>query len=248
MNLISHAFIGVMICEVFMLSPAPVIVGAVLPDMDYLAGIPHRTITHSLLFVAAASLIAWKLTDKRTAYSFFLGLSSHLILDSITPMGIPLLYPMNTYFSFNLVNSNDIIANLGFILLSIIAIINKDAIHDYLFSLKKGQALKGVTLFIVGWFVFLSFFQTKPLTIKDVLAMTDGSLVTTKGTVCSDITFYTSKSGNHYQIFDLCDSTGKIRVWSKLKNNLSKGELIQVNGFFTLKYKEPEINYAKVTE
>lgn len=79
-------------------------VGALLPDVDIdnsMLGrfIPlwlfteHRTITHSLFFIVALDSIALLL---HAPLSLILGLSvgliSHLVLDGITPMGLPYLF------------------------------------------------------------------------------------------------------------------------------------------------------------
>src|SRR5262245_10951059 len=90
---------------------ASVLLGALLPDIDTptslagrccrpLAGwlerrVGHRTLTHSLLGLALASLpvlpLAW--VESRWPLAFALGYLSHLLVDAANPPGVPLLYP-----------------------------------------------------------------------------------------------------------------------------------------------------------
>jgi inner membrane protein len=95
MNLITHAIVGIALSEALM-SAGRCYPGATLPDIDYVIGIQHRTITHSLLFIAIVCLLVWRFKGKRTAYALLLGFASHLMLDTITPMGVPLLWPLDT--------------------------------------------------------------------------------------------------------------------------------------------------------
>lgn len=57
----------------------------------------HRTITHSLLFLAAA---AWLLNSVEIPdaahYGVLVGMASHLLLDAATKNGIKLFYPLRT--------------------------------------------------------------------------------------------------------------------------------------------------------
>ena len=90
---------------------ACVLLGALLPDIDTptswigrccrpLAGwlerrVGHRTLTHSLLGLALATLptltLAW--VDWHWPLAFALGYLSHLLVDAANPPGVPLLYP-----------------------------------------------------------------------------------------------------------------------------------------------------------
>ncbi len=82
-------------------------IGSLLPDIDIdgsMLGrfIPgwllweHRTFTHSMLFMLLVGLIGWII---KSPYALDIGLSvgvcTHLILDGVTPMGLPyLFYPI----------------------------------------------------------------------------------------------------------------------------------------------------------
>jgi inner membrane protein len=88
-----------------------VILGALLPDLDTPTSplgrccrpvsswlerrVGHRTLTHSLLGLALATLpvlpLAW--LDWHWPLAFVLGYLSHLLVDAANPPGVPLLYP-----------------------------------------------------------------------------------------------------------------------------------------------------------
>lgn len=68
------------------------LIGATLPDIDLKLGIPHRTITHCLLFAVITSILAFSLSTS-IGLIYVISIISHLILDSYTRMGIPLFYP-----------------------------------------------------------------------------------------------------------------------------------------------------------
>ncbi len=94
---------------------ACVLLGALLPDIDTptspigrccrpLAGwlerrVGHRTLTHSFLGLALATLpvlpLVWPLAwlDPRWPLAFALGYLSHLLVDAANPPGVPLCYP-----------------------------------------------------------------------------------------------------------------------------------------------------------
>lgn len=82
-------------------------IGSLLPDIDIknsMLGrfiplwlfVEHRTITHSLMFVAVITgMAAIVQLNLSIVVGLCVGLITHLLLDSITPMGLPyLLYPI----------------------------------------------------------------------------------------------------------------------------------------------------------
>lgn len=87
------------------------LLGAILPDSDYLIDLIfktqiHRTITHSLLMVMAAPLIVFLLfhflkNEEKKIFALALGtgILIHLSLDILSPQGLPLLWPYLQYFS-----------------------------------------------------------------------------------------------------------------------------------------------------
>ncbi|WML35644.1 metal-dependent hydrolase [Clostridium sp. OS1-26] len=81
------------------------IIGSFVADWDYRIGLKHRGITHTIL----ALLIT---TGALSLYRLQLGLlwglnySTHLLLDSLTITGVPLLYPIkNKYYGFKLIKT-----------------------------------------------------------------------------------------------------------------------------------------------
>jgi len=72
-------------------------IAAVLPDQDLRLGLKHRGVTHSLLALLLISTSLWQL-DHRLALAVAVGYGSHLILDSLTIWGIPLLWPAHNRF------------------------------------------------------------------------------------------------------------------------------------------------------
>lgn len=84
------------------------LVGSVVPDFDLKFGIKHRTITHSLLICGFTSLAILSFNYKiGTVYT--ISYISHLVLDSFTKTGVPLLYPFSTrYHGIKKVRTGDI--------------------------------------------------------------------------------------------------------------------------------------------
>lgn len=107
--------------------------GGLLPDLDHpksalgrrlpFLSIPlaalfgHRGFTHSLLAVGVVLALLVKLSlaspHLNSDLSWLIvpvsiGYLSHLLGDSFTPSGVPLLYPKKTPYSFNLFKTNDI--------------------------------------------------------------------------------------------------------------------------------------------
>lgn len=112
-----------------------------LPDVDHrLAFVQHRTVTHTVPFLLAVSAalagVGWWLAGTGTglpggrgaaaAFGFgvgLLGVGSHLLVDAITPMGIPLLWPLSgERFTLDVTPSNDRLANGVLLVLGVAAI------------------------------------------------------------------------------------------------------------------------------
>ncbi|WP_457568618.1 metal-dependent hydrolase [Desulfurobacterium sp.] len=115
----THILAGVAIALYFKLPVLPAVVGSVLPDIDLGKGFPgkrtlfnaHRGITHHLLIPAGVLVLAFALKGVvpdilyRDILSFAAGYASHLFLDSLTPLGIPVGLSYNRRFSFKLFKS-----------------------------------------------------------------------------------------------------------------------------------------------
>lgn len=85
------------------------LIGSVTPDFDlYTLGlIKHRTLTHSLLALMTVTIIAM-------VFNFNIGMifgynyAIHLLLDSCTKTGVPLLYPFRKkYYGLKLIKTGE---------------------------------------------------------------------------------------------------------------------------------------------
>ncbi len=250
---VTHAVVGLVLGEILLLSTPLVVLGAVLPDIDFLIGLTHRGLTHSLLFLVLASLLVYKLRDKRAAFSLFIGLTSHLFLDAVTTMGIQALWSLNTFFSFNLTSTNYVPVNIFIIALLAVVYYNKESIIDYLTRVRRGVALKGSMAFTIGWSLLLI---ASPVIICRGSDSSINSLINNKvlngmgvrlnGTICSSINPYYSKAGNEYQVFYICDNNESIKIFKGswvLDNELRQGDVIYLCGTYTTDYGEPEVSY-----
>ena len=249
----THVIIGLTIGNLLMLPISWIVLGALIPDIDYLIGVEHRTLTHSILFFASA-LIIYKLWGKHAGLAYSLGLFSHLTFDLITPMGVQLLYPLPIFYSFNLVSSMDSLPNIAIMLACLVFIINRKSIQESLINLSKGVVLKG-TAVLCGAFITTSLLfpvsncSNNIMTINEVLSRGfNEEEVLVNGTICSDINPYTSKAGNNYQVFRLCQGNSSILIWKGYwvaENNLSRGDLVSVCALYTEEYDEPELYYVR---
>lgn len=126
MDLISHGLMGTMMAglglnkKFGLISTVTMVIANIAPDLDVVTFIKgpktfykyHREVTHSLL----GSVVLWLLIT--TGVYFFtpfnnlpvimamvgLGLMGHLLLDSLTPWGLPLFYPFTSKkYGFDLI-------------------------------------------------------------------------------------------------------------------------------------------------
>ena len=111
MMAVTHIIFAVFLSLIFTRDPVFLAVAAassLLPDIDdsrsfigrififshavyQIAG--HRTITHSLLFALALSLVALLFANAEIALAVFLGMASHDLADSLGNSGAALFYP-----------------------------------------------------------------------------------------------------------------------------------------------------------
>jgi membrane-bound metal-dependent hydrolase YbcI (DUF457 family) len=252
---ITHVVAALTLSMLLVLDMPFVVFGAVVPDMDLLLPIAHRTFFHSLLFgLLLTALVQWKF-GKRASISLFLGFFSHIALDAITPMGVMFLYPYLRSFSFRLVASGDPVFNIGTIALCGVLLANRYAIVEMLNHFPPKKIRRFTFGFVALFSVALILAPQRAVTcegeyasISSLIAQQDaydGVQVITNGTVCSDIDTYTSRAGNLYQIFLLCDGEN-VKIWKLYdieETVFSEGDTIELCGTFTLDYSEPEINY-----
>lgn len=83
---LTHAVGGVFAGWLLGLNPLYVLAGALLPDLDYPLRSLHRKLFHNVWF---AGLVYWL-----GGLPFAVGVLSHLVLDSLTPMGVNWLWPI----------------------------------------------------------------------------------------------------------------------------------------------------------
>lgn len=90
----THLFLGAATTLFITHSPVDLIClpAAVAPDWDYIIGIKHRTITHSLLALLLTTIPIFMINE-RFGVLWGVNYATHLVADSFTKMGVPLLYP-----------------------------------------------------------------------------------------------------------------------------------------------------------
>jgi len=73
-----------------------VIVGALIPDIDLFPRKYHRKICHNIWFLLICLMMGYQFLEfnQTILIVFSIGFISHLISDSITPMGIMFLWPI----------------------------------------------------------------------------------------------------------------------------------------------------------
>ena len=124
MTLGTHVLAAVILASILNLPVVPAVVGSILPDVDLKKGLPypnkrtlfnsHRGITHHAALPALMFLGALCVKDFVNPYigfyllSFAVGYASHLILDSLTPLGIPYTIGYYPRFSLKLVKTGKV--------------------------------------------------------------------------------------------------------------------------------------------
>lgn len=249
MLLITHTITGLALGVLLTLNLPLVIIGAVLPDIDVLLPVAHRTVFHSLTFMLAVSFILYWKSGKKNAVSFLIGFASHLVLDSVTYQGIQALWPLPGNFGFGIFNAVDSTVNLGIILAGMVLLLNKDRIIESLMKFEPKKVRIATYSSILSWaglLVFMPFFIPSA-GIDELLSnpyFYDEREVRTQGVICSEIERETSSSGNVFQVFNLCTDDSSILVW-KLetieRNDLKQNMSVSLRAKFTLAFKEPEL-------
>ncbi len=123
----THLLFALALAYILRLPRIPMAIGGIIPDLDLLLqyGFPfvHRGIIHTPFFLTVCVVFLYLVVDNSTTFAFGAGFLSHLLLDIITPSGIPLLYPLPVYYTLNLAVYNNIFANMGIIAFSLAAIL-----------------------------------------------------------------------------------------------------------------------------
>lgn len=249
---ITHLIFSLGIGKILNLHLIPLVIGSLFPDMDSLFPfISHRTVFHSIFFILGVSLILYpKFRNK--SISFFLGCFTHLFLDSFTSIGVNTFWPIPFEYGFNIASSD--IMNVVFLLTGIVLILSSKTIQSILVNYEPGKIRIVTYSLIAFFFVFLGIFGKMELkcsspetSISSLNSSLNNKEVLVKGTVCSEIEYYISKTENKYEIFNLCQENNSIKIW-KLDNILEKpviNKSVSVCGIYTLAYDKPEIYMIK---
>lgn len=120
---LTHLVFGLSVAYVLDKRLVTVMVFSIAPDVDvlfdFIYPFVHRGITHSLLAAGVLAGLVYVYTEDRiSAESAFIGYSSALALDLLTPSGLPLLFPLPHSFSMDLASAYSIEANLAIIAVS----------------------------------------------------------------------------------------------------------------------------------
>jgi len=112
MTTISHLILGYISASVLSLDPVPALAGSVLPDKDLVWGLrragertlfnSHRGVTHHPVIPVIMFLIYLLYFPNDLFLSFTVGYTSHLVADSLTPLGIPYRWGYYPRLSFKL--------------------------------------------------------------------------------------------------------------------------------------------------
>ncbi|ADC66274.1 membrane-bound metal-dependent hydrolase [Ferroglobus placidus DSM 10642] len=103
----------------------------ILSDIDVLLKIKHRGFTHSLLFLFLILYLVY-IFDRSLLIFAFIGLTSHIFLDSLTKSGVQLFYPAKRRFRILTFRYDSVILNTLIILLSLY-ILKKNGVVDWRF-------------------------------------------------------------------------------------------------------------------
>ncbi len=106
-------------------------IAALLPDLDntksvlgrifFPISIPlnavlgHRTLTHSLIGLIGTSILIYLTGSVSILIAWAIGYGSHLLLDSFTPMGVPLFWPFPKSFGLGFLFPNGAVAEFIYI-------------------------------------------------------------------------------------------------------------------------------------
>lgn len=230
---LAHALFALVTAIMFRFNPIIAVIFSLVPDMEYVLPTFHRGPLHSLIVIIPIFLVVY-FYDKDAGFSALTGMLSHIFLDSLTEMGVPIFYPITSnYYSLHFIETNQI--TFLTIILSVIFILN----------IKK---LKGID---TKYFVpILIFFAIVPVIGNSTEIFADcsdetifisevqnyeGEYVTVEGIICSEVKDYTSTAGNEYQDFQLCNGT-EVRIFkikSVQENLLKRGDSVRICGKYT---------------
>ena len=137
----THILAGVLAALYLNLPVIPAVVGAVMPDIDIKRGFPkkrnlfnaHRGITHHIIIPIMLIALSFYLKEMgfsliyKNLLSFSIGYTTHLLLDILTPLGIPYthkFYPRISLKVFRSGKTSEIVVFLT-LLLTLATVLNK---------------------------------------------------------------------------------------------------------------------------
>jgi len=94
----------------------------ILSDLDFIVGIKHRSMTHSIVFLLSVSILSGMINGS-IAVSAFIGIGMHIFLDMLTKQGVQLYWPLKKRVRIARLAYNEILANYAIILASLIILI-----------------------------------------------------------------------------------------------------------------------------
>ena len=155
MEKITHVFfsiflfsLGLLFFKIKLILLIPIILGAIFPDFDIY--FLHRKLLHNIWIISIASFLLLYF-GRMFSLFFFVGAISHLFLDSMTPMGIYPIWPLNYRFKIKTKLKTGNFYELLFFFLIVIASI-------VIFSIKYNLNLKIATILI---FLTLTYIAIK---------------------------------------------------------------------------------------
>jgi inner membrane protein len=243
---LTHAVFAWLLAVVFQLNPIITILAALVPDAEYILGTVHRGPLHSLLIMVPLAALTY-FYDREKGEAVSAGVFSHLFLDSLTKMGVPLFYPLiNKYYSLYFYDTNNL--NWIVIAFSLAVLFNAKKLFEKEVS-KKVMLIIGICWFLVLLILGSSsaMFAHCPETLTQLNSLVPGEYFTVQGIICSEVKNYTSQSGNNYQDFQICADNDSVRIF-KLHavetSELAYGDSVKLCGEYTSDY-GGEINYVQ---
>jgi len=245
MDSLTHIVLGAAIGEVVLgkkIGRKAMLWGALadtIPDFDVFASpcfsqaqqlLVHRGFTHSFLFLAiVAPLLGWlfsrlfkklDVSKKEWTFLFFLGLLTHIVLDSFTAYGTGWFEPFSHYrVSFNTIFVADLFYTLPFLICVLIAIIAKNNSTTRIRWNKTGLWIS--CLYLTYTFVNKYYVQTQVGNAfhKKNIATTD--LVTTPTPLNNFLwmTYAADSTGYWMGYYSVFDKTNDINFFRIQKND-----------------------------
>jgi len=134
----THIIGAVVLAAALKLPIVPAVIGALIPDVDLKKGLPkfrqertllnsHRGITHHILIIPLLLGISVAVKDFVNhalgvyLLSFTVGYASHLLLDALTPLGIPYKHRYYPRLSFRLTKTGKV--GEVFVILTLVALL-----------------------------------------------------------------------------------------------------------------------------